>query len=89
MSAITIIDDAIVISKILLLEDAISLDRIYVNDGFALPNRFGLNGLTPYIGDNGNWWIGYDDTGVKAEGYFKSSEFHIDEDGYLVLTYEK
>lgn len=26
------------------------------------------NGLTPYIGDNGNWWIGETDTGTKAEG---------------------
>lgn len=25
-------------------------------------------GETPYIGDNGNWWIGDLDTGVKAEG---------------------
>ena len=28
----------------------------------------GENGLTPHIGDNGNWWIGETDTGVKAEG---------------------
>lgn len=28
----------------------------------------GENGLTPNIGDNGNWWIGETDTGVKAEG---------------------
>ena len=28
----------------------------------------GNDGLTPYIGDNGNWWIGEVDTGVKAEG---------------------
>lgn len=28
----------------------------------------GANGKTPYIGDNGNWWIGDVDTGVKAEG---------------------
>lgn len=26
------------------------------------------SGLTPYIGDNGNWFIGDTDTGVKAEG---------------------
>ena len=29
--------------------------------------KFGL-GNTPYIGDNGNWWIGNTDTGVKAQG---------------------
>jgi hypothetical protein len=28
----------------------------------------GANGLTPYIGSNGNWWIGETDTGVKASG---------------------
>lgn len=28
----------------------------------------GNDGLTPYIGDNGNWWIGMADTGVKAQG---------------------
>ena len=26
----------------------------------------GADGLTPFIGDNGNWWIGELDTGVKA-----------------------
>ena len=28
----------------------------------------GTNGLTPFIGQNGNWWIGTQDTSVKAEG---------------------
>lgn len=28
----------------------------------------GTNGLTPYIGTNGNWFIGSEDTGVLAEG---------------------
>ncbi len=28
----------------------------------------GADGQTPYIGTNGNWWIGETDTGVKAEG---------------------
>jgi len=28
----------------------------------------GGSGDTPYIGANGNWWIGNTDTGVKAEG---------------------
>ena len=28
----------------------------------------GSDGLTPNIGDNGNWWIGTSDTGVKAQG---------------------
>ncbi|WP_411686591.1 BapA/Bap/LapF family prefix-like domain-containing protein [Acinetobacter pseudolwoffii] len=28
----------------------------------------GKDGLTPYIGENGNWFIGETDTGIKAEG---------------------
>lgn len=28
----------------------------------------GKDGLTPYIGENKNWWIGENDTGIKAEG---------------------
>ena len=28
----------------------------------------GTDGQTPYIGENGNWWIGETDTGVKAAG---------------------
>ena len=28
----------------------------------------GVNGQTPYIGTNGNWWIGTTDTGIKAQG---------------------
>ena len=28
----------------------------------------GEDGQTPYIGENGNWWIGDTDTGVKAAG---------------------
>ena len=28
----------------------------------------GKNGLTPHIGENGNWWVGNTDTGVSAKG---------------------
>ncbi|MDR0856539.1 MAG: collagen-like protein [Clostridiales bacterium] len=28
----------------------------------------GANGLTPYIGTNGHWWIGETDTGIAAQG---------------------
>lgn len=28
----------------------------------------GVDGLTPHIGENGNWWIGNTDTGVLAKG---------------------
>lgn len=32
------------------------------------PSVKGADGLTPYIGANGNWWIGSADTGVYAGG---------------------
>ena len=32
------------------------------------PGRDGQNGETPRIGDNGNWWIGNEDTGKPARG---------------------
>lgn len=35
------------------------------------------DGLTPYIGDNGNWWIGDTDTEVKAEGKEGKSAYEI------------
>jgi hypothetical protein len=28
----------------------------------------GANGETPFIGENGNWWIGLVDTGISASG---------------------
>lgn len=32
------------------------------------PGPAGADGKTPYIGTNGNWWIGTTDTGVSASG---------------------
>ncbi|MBW6491864.1 MAG: hypothetical protein K0B15_11800 [Lentimicrobium sp.] len=32
------------------------------------PSIDGEDGLTPFIGENGNWWIGDLDTGVQAAG---------------------
>lgn len=34
----------------------------------ALKGSDGHDGITPHIGDNGNWYIGDTDTGVKAQG---------------------
>lgn len=51
--------------------------QLYLNDGGALSydewlesikGEDGVNGLTPFIGSNGNWWIGSTDTGVNATG---------------------
>jgi hypothetical protein len=53
------------------VEDIGNGHRVVITDkngehSFDLLN--GSNGLTPFIGENGNWWIGDEDTGVKAEG---------------------
>ena len=53
----------------------------YIKDGFWYINGVNTNlpaqgedgtdgkdGETPFIGSNGNWWIGSQDTGVKAQG---------------------
>ena len=34
----------------------------------SLKGANGTDGQTPYVGDNGNWWIGTTDTGVVAGG---------------------
>ncbi|MDR3263628.1 MAG: collagen-like protein [Clostridiales bacterium] len=38
----------------------------------------GENGLTPYIGVNGHWWIGYIDTGIDAQGQQGTPGFNGD-----------
>lgn len=51
-------------------EDNIDTYTIIYTDGststFIVTN--GVDGKTPYIGDNGHWWIGDTDTGVNAKG---------------------
>ena len=46
--------------------------RMKLGDGVRrwtqLPFATGLNGITPHIGNNRNWWIGDTDTGIRAEG---------------------
>lgn len=71
-----------------IIDEVLTINQVRIVDSMVYPDRFGINGLTPYIGDNGNWWIGYTDTGTKAEGYLKTSVFEINENGYLTVTYE-
>ena len=42
----------------------------------------GSNGQTPRIGENGNWWIGAEDTGIKANGYtpVKGEDYFTEEE---------
>ena len=54
-----------------------------------LKGNKGANGITPHIGENGNWWIGNEDTGTKAGGNVwtdggeppEGYDFQIDPDG--------
>ncbi len=42
--------------------------QIVFSNGRTVNISNGKDGLTPYIGENGNWWIGTEDTGVPARG---------------------
>lgn len=52
--------------------DVVEFDLSNINGGDESENtdtgRTGKDGLTPYIGENGNWWIGDTDTGIKVTG---------------------
>lgn len=62
-------------------ENIIAISELQVN---------GDNGETPFIGENGNWWIDETDTGVKAEGVNgKTPTITISDDGYWVINGEK
>ena len=39
-----------------------------INGKNGADGKDGADGNTPFIGENGNWWIGTTDTGVKAAG---------------------
>ncbi len=39
------------------------------NGNVSVPVGGGGGGITPHIGENGNWWIGETDTGTRAKGY--------------------
>jgi len=49
----------------------------------SLRAMHGMDGLTPRIGENGNWWIGGTDTGIKAhgeDGKFTDYRFAVSDD---------
>ena len=72
-------------------EQGLSAYQIAVNHGFSgtesdwLSSLKGDSGYTPYIGNNGNWFVNSVDTGTSATGTVKitsgsnSSEIVIDE----------
>lgn len=47
-----------------------SMESLYntMKEAYETGEFVGEPGITPHIGDNGNWFIGEEDTGVKAHG---------------------
>lgn len=48
----------------------------------------GKDGLTPFIGANGNWWIGETDTGIKAYADIASGSYVGTDSTSLVLAFD-
>ena len=74
--------DELKTKKITDSELTVSFDHVFVNDGGTLRQITkeelvkllavaGKDGTTPHIGENGNWFIGDVDTGVRAGGVNK------------------
>lgn len=49
-------------------QGGVATSQVVVGGGVGQKGEPGKDGLTPFIGNNGNWWIGGLDTGVKAAG---------------------
>lgn len=58
----------------------------WISLGVKATGKDGVDGLTPHIGTNGNWWIGEEDTGVKAEGGTTAEEVEKEVDITLKIT---
>lgn len=54
-----------------------------------LTGATGESGQTPHIGDNGNWFIGTEDTGITAKGKDGVTPTIEIKDGYWVINGEK
>ena len=79
-------------------EQGLSAYQIAVNHGFSgtesdwLSSLKGDSGYTPYIGNNGNWFVNGVDTGTSATGAVKitsgsnSSEIVIDEENRTISS---
>ena len=49
-------------------QGGVANSQVVAGGGVGQKGEPGKDGLTPFIGNNGNWWIGGLDTGVKAAG---------------------
>lgn len=63
------------------INETIIINKITVQEEVKTPTRIGVDGISPHIGDNGNWWIGEEDTGVAASGGGTGVAPHIGENG--------
>ena len=69
--------------------------QIAVDAGFEgteeewLASLQGEDGVSPHIGDNGNWFIGEEDTGISASGTGSTDlEGYYNEDNLIALSDE-
>jgi hypothetical protein len=49
-------------------QGGVANSQVVAGGGVGQKGEPGKDGLTPFIGNNGNWWIGVLDTGVTATG---------------------
>ena len=59
---------AITMSVVIVALSALSFTSCKNKNKQGEQGRPGIDGQTPFIGENGNWWIGEVDTGVAASG---------------------
>lgn len=44
------------------------IDKAWKTTADVLDGKDGKDGLTPYVGENGNWYVGLEDTGMPSRG---------------------
>src|SRR5690625_392518 len=57
-------NDGLTAYQIAVLEGFVGTEQEWLE---SIKGEDGNDGLSPYIGSNGNWWVGDTDTGVPAE----------------------
>lgn len=65
----SVVLEDVIVEQIHIADDSCSVEEVVIEDTAGLPNRIGVDGVTPHIGENGNWFIGEEDTGSPATPY--------------------
>ncbi|MPL74338.1 hypothetical protein SDC9_20210 [bioreactor metagenome] len=66
-----LVDEEVVVGFVQVIEET-SVDVLKIEEEEEFPNRYGLNGKSPFIGENGRWYVFDDivrqfvDTGINA-----------------------